>query len=116
MSEKHFDIKEVALKNNCPVCFGKEGLRLTFQQKIIETKFYKSITSEINHELVCEKCQSIIYPIQWTDDVERVIDYQKKAIITKKPSTYFKNLSWILIIINLIIIAVIVLTIFYVKL
>jgi hypothetical protein len=47
MAEKLIDAKEVALKNNCPECYDNSGLRLTFRQKIKDTKFYKSITSEI---------------------------------------------------------------------
>ena len=37
MVEKLINIKDVLLKNNCPECFSKEGLRLAFKQKIKET-------------------------------------------------------------------------------
>lgn len=40
MVKKLINIKDVPLKNNCPECFSKEGLRLAFKQKIKETKFY----------------------------------------------------------------------------
>lgn len=116
MSDKLIKVKEVALKNNCPECYSTEGLRLTFKQKIVVTKFYKSITDDIYHELDCEKCNSIIYPVAWTDDIDRVVDYQKKAFTPKKPSTYLKKLSWIVIILVALIIAAIVFTVLYNKL
>lgn len=96
MSKIFVDIKEVGLNNNCPECYNKDGLRLKFRQKIIETQFYKSITSEINHEISCKTCDSIIYPVQWTDDIERVFEYQKKAFVPKQRSTYLKKATWVI--------------------
>ena len=113
MSEKLVTIKEVVLKNNCPECFSKEGLRLTFKQKIIDTRFYKSITSQIHHEIDCEKCHTIIYPVKWTDDIERVFEYQKKAFVPKKTSTYLKKTAWIAIILTIIIAIVVILLVMY---
>ncbi len=113
MSEKLIDIKEVALKNNCPECYSTDGLRLMFKQKIVETKFHKSITSEINHEIACKTCNSIIYPVQWTDDIDRVFEYQKKVFAPKKASTFLKKASWIVIIGTLLIIATLLLLVFY---
>ncbi len=98
MSEKLVTIKEVVLKNNCPECYSNEGLRLTFKQKIIDTRFYKSITSQISHEIDCKICNTVIYPVKWTDDIERVFEYQKKAFVPKKPLTYLKKTSWLAII------------------
>lgn len=103
MSEKLVTIKEVVLKNNCPECYSKEGLRLSFKQKIIDTKFYKSITSQISHEIDCKKCHTVIYPVKWTDDIERVFEYQKKAFVPKRASTYLKKIAWITIILTIII-------------
>ena len=97
MSEKLITIKEVALNNNCPECYSKDGLHLTFKQKFLETKFYKSITSEITHEIECKTCNSTIYPVQWTADIERVFEYQKKTFVPKKSSKYLKKASWIAI-------------------
>ena len=113
MPDKLIHIKGVDLKNNCPECYSTNGLHLTFKQKIVENKFYKSITSEINHELTCKNCNSIIYPVQWTDDIDRVVEYQNKAFVPKKASTYLKRLSWIVIITIAIIVSAIVFTIIY---
>mgnify|MGYP000076591851 CR=1 FL=1 len=78
MSEKFITIKEVALNNNCPECYSKDGLRLTFKQKFLETNFYKSITKEVSHSIACKTCNNTIYPVQWTDDIERVFETGEK--------------------------------------
>ena len=98
MGESHIKVKEVTLNNNCPECYGKGGLILTFRQKVKETKFYKSITSEIKQDIYCKTCNSIIYPVQWTDDIEPVVEYQQKAFKPMASSTYIKKTSWIVII------------------
>jgi len=116
MAEKLIDVKVVALKNNCPECFTKEGLYLTFKQKIKETEFYKSITSEISHEIACKKCNSIIYPVQWTNDIDRVFEYQKKTFTPNKSSTYIKKTSWILISAILVVITSMIFLIYYLNL
>ena len=97
MPEKLITVKEVILNNNCPECFSKEGLQLTFKQKFIETPFSKSITQDITTEMDCKVCNTSIYPVSWTEDIERVYEYQLKAFTPKKASTKLKKLSWILI-------------------
>lgn len=97
MQDKLILIKEVILNNNCPECYSNKGLNLSFKQQFVETKFHKSITTEIKHEIICQTCNTIIYPVQWTDDIERVVAYQKRAFIPKKASTYLKKTSWIII-------------------
>lgn len=72
-------------------------MRLSIKQKIIETRFHKSITSEISHELACKNCNTVIYPVQWTDDIDRVVNYQKKVFQPKPTSRYLKKASWITI-------------------
>lgn len=97
MPEKFITIKEVALKNNCPECYNNEGLHLTFKQKFIESNFYKSITSETNHILHCKTCNTTIYPVSWTEDIERVVNYHQRAFVPKKASLKLNKKAWILI-------------------
>lgn len=111
--EKLVVAKKVALKNNCPECFSTEGLELTFKQKFVETTFYKSITTDISNEIKCHKCNCIIYPERWTDDIERVFEYQQKAFTPKPASKYFKKLFWIILITALVVIALITLAVIY---
>ena len=97
MTEAFVAIKEVGLNNHCPICYNQEGLRLTFKQKTVENRFYKAVTSKIEHEMVCKNCNNVIYPVNWTDDMERVFDYHKKAVTPRKASTHLKKASWIAI-------------------
>jgi len=97
MSEKLITVKAVSLNNNCPECFSKEGLELTFKQKFIETKLSKSVTQDITTEMACNVCNTAIYPVNWTEDIERVYDYQMKAFTPKKASKKYKTLFWIII-------------------
>ncbi len=116
MSERFITIKEVVLNNNCPECYSKGGLRLTFKQQFIETKFYKSITNNIKNSIACKTCNTTIYPVQWTDDIERVFEYQQKAFVPKKASTYLKKATWIVIVFVVVAIIAVLFFILYPKL
>ena len=96
-TEKLITIKEVSLNNNCPECYSNSGLQLTFKQKFKETSFYKTVTSETTEEIECKTCDTMIYPISWTNDIERVFNYHQRAFVAKKASVKLKKLAWILI-------------------
>ena len=70
---------------------------MTFRQKVVETKFYKSVTSYTQYEINCNTCKSVIYPERWTEDIERVVEYQEKAFRPMMSSTYIKNPTWVVI-------------------
>ncbi|CAH8284594.1 hypothetical protein EV196_101254 [Mariniflexile fucanivorans] len=97
MTEHFVFIKKVDLNNNCPICYNNDGLELTCSQKIVETNFYKKVTSEIKYDMACGNCKSTIYPVNWTDDIERVFEYHKKAFKLLKPSTHLKRATWLAI-------------------
>ena len=99
MGEKLVTIKTVSLNNNCPECYNKEGLELTFKQKFKETPFVKLMTKEVVKELSCKNCNTIIYPARWDDDIDRVVDYHKKAFKPKPSSYKLKRLTWVLFIV-----------------
>lgn len=114
MPDKFINLKVVKLKNNCPECYSNEDLYLTFKQRFVETTFYKSITTEIKHHIECKNCNSIIYPVQWTDDIELVFKYHHKAMVPKKKTTYLKKTSWVIIgVVSFIFIASIIAIIYY---
>jgi len=115
MTDKLITVKEVTLNNNCPECYSTDGLTLTFKQKFKETSFYRSITKEIVKELICDKCQSTIYPVSWTDDIERVVDYQNKAFVPKPASLKLKRLAWIIFIAIDLITLLVILMLFFPK-
>ncbi|MCF1191115.1 hypothetical protein LRR18_05915 [Mangrovimonas sp. AS39] len=108
MDVKYITVKEAALNNNCPECFNNQGLNLTFKQKFVENKFYKSLTEETIQEIECRVCNTMIYPVRWTEDIERVFKYHQKAFIPKTKSMKLKKLSWVLIISSIILLALLI--------
>ena len=72
-------IKEAVIKNNCPECYNQE-LTLLFLQRHSYNKFYHRTTSDVSHKIQCRKCESLIYPVQWTEDIERSFEYYQKTV------------------------------------
>lgn len=99
MEAKFFTVKEVQLNNHCPECYSKEGLQLTFKQQFVENTFYRAISNTISHVIVCKTCDTEIFPNRWTDDLERVFDYQKRAFVPKSATLKLKKFSWIALIV-----------------
>ena len=104
MKEKFFTIKEVALNNHCPECYSKDGLLLTFKQKFVENMFYRAISTDIKHTMICNTCHTEIFPVRWNDDLERVYDYQERALVPKSATFKLKKLSLILLVVAIVII------------
>ena len=96
--ERQVLIKEAELTNNCPVCYSNSDLVLRCHQKLVKNSFYVKVTKDLSKVIQCKKCSSTIYPVDWTDDIERVYDYYDKMITPKKPSLKFTPLFyWLLI-------------------
>jgi hypothetical protein len=106
---KFFTLKEARLNNNCPECYSTDGLQITFKQKFTENAFYKAITNDTTYDMYCHNCDSAIFPVQWTEDIERVVDYQKRAIQPKSKSIKLKPLAWLVIVLDLLVVVIIVL-------
>lgn len=98
MKEKRIAIQEAGLTNNCPECFNQD-LTLTFYQKHSYTKLYHRTTPEVTHEIQCNKCHSIIYPVKWTEDIERSFDYYRKLVSPNRASIRFTTLFYALLLI-----------------
>jgi hypothetical protein len=105
-ASRFFTLKEARLGNNCPECYSNDSLELTFKQKLSETKFYKAITEDTTCELQCLNCEEKIFPIRWTDEIERVVDYHKRGLKTKPKSIKLKPMSWALVTIIIMVIIV----------
>lgn len=101
--EKQQVIKDAEITNNCPVCFNQE-LKLSFYQKHVYTPFYYKTTGEVTHEIKCKKCFSLIYPVNWTPDIERVFEYYNKLAVPEKKSTKYTPLFFIIIAVILVLI------------
>lgn len=93
-------IKEAAMNNNCPECFNQD-LKLTFFQKHTYGTLLRKITGELSHTLICNTCKSTIYPVSWTEDIERMFSYYQKTAIpaekSSKPTLLFFALLLIVI-------------------
>lgn len=100
-TSRFFTLKEARLSNNCPECYANDSIELTFKQKFIENAFYKAIANEVTTEMHCHNCNTQIFPIQWTDDIERVVDYQNRAVQPKPKSIKLKTLAWVVVLITL---------------
>jgi|TARA_Y100001968_G_C19170108_1_gene625195 hypothetical protein len=95
--EKNLVLKEADITNNCPECYNQE-LKLTFFQKHTYNALYHRTTNEVTHEIKCKKCDSVIYPVNWTPDIERVFDYYNKLVSPDRPSVRFTTLFFIILI------------------
>ncbi|MBT8281016.1 MAG: hypothetical protein KJO16_05520 [Muriicola sp.] len=101
MAKEQLDIiKEADLTNNCPECFNQE-LKLTFYQKHIISKLYNRTTGEVSQDIRCVTCGSVIYPVSWTEDIERSFEYFQKMVVPQPKSTKLTKLSFVLIILLL---------------
>lgn len=103
--EKKIAIKEADITNNCPECYNQE-LELTFYQKHTYNALFHRTTAEVTHEIKCKKCESIIYPVNWTTDIERVYDYYNKLVTPDRTSVRFTTLFFVLLVVLLILSAV----------
>lgn len=97
MRKKTNVLHTARLHNNCPECFSTDGLEITFTQDEKETSFFKIPSKEMVEKLFCYTCKNPIYPINWTEDIERVYDYNKKIAETKKQYLKVKPLFYIVI-------------------
>lgn len=105
MSQKSNTLHTARLKNNCPICFGRDGLELTFIQDEKENVLFHKPNHKITETLYCHNCKNTIYPVNWTEDIERVYDYNKKIAETQRQYLQVKPLFYILIITAIIIVA-----------
>ncbi len=108
-ASQYFTLKEVKLNNNCPECYSNNGLVLTFKQRFTENPFYKAITNDLINEMHCSVCDTAIFPVRWTNDIEQIVAYQNRAATPKPKSIKLKQLAWIVIIFDALLIIMVVL-------
>jgi uncharacterized protein YbaR (Trm112 family) len=105
MTHKTHNLHSARLKNNCPTCFGTDGLEFTFTQQEKENGLFFKPSAQIDESLYCHNCKSMIYPVNWTEDIERVYEYNKKIAETKREYLKVKPLFYILILLAIILVA-----------
>lgn len=101
--EKLVTIKEADITNNCPECFNQD-MKITFFQKHTYGRLIHRTTNEVTHQIKCKKCNSIIYPVNWTDDIEKIFDYYQKMAAPHKASIQFTSLFYVLLLILIVLV------------
>jgi len=92
------------LNNNCPTCYTTAGLEITFAQNVTETRFHSKAEKTIIETIYCHTCKNVIYPVNWTDDLERIYEYHKKQVVPKKSFLKVKPIVYLLILVAIIIV------------
>ncbi|WP_031426349.1 hypothetical protein [Flavimarina sp. Hel_I_48] len=97
MAVDFIEYKQAQLRSNCPECYSSDGLTLVFSYKNEKNKLFERSTEEVKTRMYCTTCDTIIPPSRWTDDIERVFEYNKKLAAPPEPYFKFKPLSLILL-------------------
>ena len=106
MTTEHI-LHTARLNNNCPECYDTEGLEFTFTQIEKQNKVYKQAKKEVAEKLYCHTCKNIIYPVNWTEDIDRVYQYHKKEVHPKSTLLKLKSFGYIFILLGIVVIAAI---------
>jgi uncharacterized protein with PIN domain len=101
METKLYLLHTAKVNNNCPECYSTEGLEFTFSQEEVENKLYRKANGEIVESLQCKKCQQVIYPVNWTEDIEQVYKYNRKLVKPMASGFRLKRLAYILIAVDI---------------
>ncbi|NND62825.1 MAG: hypothetical protein HKN48_06480 [Flavobacteriaceae bacterium] len=108
MSIQKYVLHSARINNNCPECYSTEGLEFTFEQENFENRFYSKAKKEVIETLYCHNCKQQVFPVSWTEDIERVHQYHSKLAKPKSSMIKLKPLAYILILFDVITIAVII--------
>ncbi|GAA4116025.1 hypothetical protein GCM10022393_16460 [Aquimarina addita] len=103
MKTEYILLKEAILTNNCPECYSKDGLTLSFKQEKLHSKLMTKTKREIIEHMNCKTCETTIFPGRWTDDIERTYAYHKKTIAPEPSSIKFTGIFYIILLVTLLI-------------
>ncbi len=105
MSNNRKVFQEATLSSNCPECYSNNSLLYTVFQKEVNNLWFYKRTDELSEEIVCQKCETPIYPVRYTDDIERVKAFYLKTMGTPETSFRMKAMTYITIALILIALA-----------
>ena len=108
MIETSRTLHHAKLKNNCPECFDNTGLEITFSQIEKENKLYSRASKEMTSEMKCTTCNTIIYPVSWDEDIERIFEYHRKKANPEPSQIKLKPLAYMLILIDIVAVAAVI--------
>ena len=90
--------QEATLSSNCPECYASNSLHLTVYQEEIDNPWYYQLTTRLSEDMVCKKCETTIYPVRYTDDLERIKAFYLKSMGQPKSSFRLKKMSYVVMI------------------
>lgn len=90
-------IRKTELNTNCPECYTTEGLTLEFYQPYVNSRWYKRFLNELSSKMYCTKCETEIFPVSWTPDIERVYEYHRKSTQMRSSRHHWKTLTLIVV-------------------
>lgn len=93
--------KEATLSSNCPECFANNSIRYTVLQKEIDNRWYYHLSRELSEHMVCGKCETVIYPIRYTENIEQIKAFYLRTMGTPPKRFQLKALSYITLILVL---------------
>ena len=93
-------IREASINNNCPECYNQD-MTLRFFQKHLYARLYHRVSPEVTRELKCNTCHTTIYPVNWTEDIERSVEYYEKTVRPERASIRFRPLFYILVLLGI---------------
>jgi hypothetical protein len=98
-------IRKAELKTNCPECYTTDGLMVEFYQPYVNGRWYKRFLDELSSKMYCTKCETEIFPVSWTPDIERVYDYHKKSTKMRSSKRHWKPLAFIVMLTGIALVA-----------
>ncbi len=108
MSLHKYVLHTAKINNNCPECYSKEGLEFTFEQENYENQFYSKARKEVIETLYCHNCNQQVFPVNWTEDIERVHEYHSKLAQPKSSGLKLKPVAYAIILFDVVTIAIII--------
>ena len=90
-------IRKTELKTNCPECYTTEGLTLEFYQTYIDSYWYKRFLNQLSSKMHYTKCETEIFPVSWTPDIERLFEYHKKGTKMRSSRHHWKTITYIVV-------------------
>jgi len=93
-------LHSATLTNNCPTCYSTNSLELTFEQEFSETPFFQKANPQLKETLYCRTCNNQIYPVNWTEDIERVYDYHRKRALPQSRYVKVKPLFYVVVLLG----------------
>ncbi len=108
MSLHKYVLHTAKINNNCPECYSKEGLEFTFEQENFENRFYTKAKKAVIETLYCHNCNQQVFPVTWTEDIERVYDYHRKLAKPKSSVMKLKPITYIILLFDAITVGLII--------